>query len=236
VRLNINLATKPYLDVRRILLQWGGLVLLLAACTAGLIWKTATNFQQVRESNAKIAVLHREIATLDRQHLEAVALLNLPQNVPVITTSKFLNGLIARKSFSWTRVFMQLEQIMPPRLHVVSIEPELQPATNTVEMHLTVAGTSRDAAVELVKRLEQSPAFRDPRIVEERAIQPQEDGAPVSNVNDADTVQFHLMAVYVPVIGGAAEGAQAADKASQSGDAQGKPSRTRLAQAGGGVR
>ena len=85
----------------------------------------------------------------------------------MVETSKFLNGLIARKSFSWTRVFMQLEQIMPPKLHVVSISPELQPKTNTVEVHLTVAGTSREAAVELVKRLEQSPSFRDARITEE---------------------------------------------------------------------
>ena len=36
-----------------------------------------------------------------------------------------------------------------------------------MEVHLTVAGTSREAAVELVKRLEQSPSFRDARITEE---------------------------------------------------------------------
>ena len=90
---------------------------------------------------------------------------------PVVDDSKFLNGLIARKSFSWTRVFMQLEQIMPPKLHVVSISPALHPKTNTVEVHMTVAGTSRDAAVELVKRLEQSPSFRDARIEEESAAE-----------------------------------------------------------------
>ena len=188
MRLNINLATKPYLDVRRVLMQWGSLVLLLAVCTAGLAWKAVANWREASEVNAKINQLRSEIAELDREHQQALLLLQQPQNVPVLNTLKFLNGLIARKSFSWTRVFMQLEQIMPPRLHVVSISPELQ-ATNTVEVHLTVAGTSRDAAVELVKRLEQSPSFRDARIVEESSIQ---------GTGSPDTVQFHVVAVYVP--------------------------------------
>jgi len=189
LRLNINLASKPYQDVRRLLLQWGGLVLLLAVCTVALLWMAVSNWQESREVSAKIAGLNSEIAALDRQHEEALTLVRLPQNRPVEDNSKFLNGLIARKSFSWTRVFMQLEEIMPPRLHVVSIEPELYPKTYTVEVHMTVAGTSRDAALELVKRLEQSPSFRDARIVEENAM---------NQKTSADTVEFHLTAVYVP--------------------------------------
>ena len=200
MRLNINLATKPYLDVRRVLVQWGGLVLLLALCTAGLVWKAVSNWREASEVNSKIAILKTEIAGLDRQHQEALALLQLPQNVPVLNTSKFLNGLIARKSFSWTRVFMQLEQIMPPRLHVVSISPELKTATNTVEVRLAVAGTSRDAALELVKHLEQSSSFREARIVEESSIE---------GNSSADTVQFLVIAVYLPRTGATAEREQA---------------------------
>jgi len=189
VRLNINLATKPYQDVRRILLQWGGLVLLLAVCTVALVWTAVSTWRHARDVNVKIAALESEIAALDRQHAEALAVLHSPQNVSVVETSKFLNGLIARKSFSWTRVFMQLEQIMPPKLHVVSISPELNPKTNTVEVHLAVAGTSREAAVELVKRLEQSPSFQDARITEESELH--EKGS-------LDTVKFQVTALYIP--------------------------------------
>jgi type IV pilus assembly protein PilN len=204
VRLNINLATKPYQDVRRVLLQWGGLVLLLAVATVALLWMAVSSWRESRDVNAKIAVVNSEIAALDRQRAEALTLVKLPQNSSVMEDSKFLNGLIARKSFSWTRVFMQLEQIMPPKLHVVSISPELQTATNTVEVHLTVAGTSREAAVELVKRLEQSSSFRDARITEESAEQERD---------SADTVQFHVTAVYVPQATPAAQTQVAATKA-----------------------
>jgi type IV pilus assembly protein PilN len=207
VQLNINLATKPYQDVRRVLMQWGGLVLLLAVCTVALLWMAVSNWRESREVNAKIAGLNSEIAALDRQHEEAVALVRLPQNSPVVDDSKFLNGLIARKSFSWTRVFMQLEEIMPPKLHVVSISPELHPTTNTVEVHLTVAGTSREAAVELVMRLEQSPSFRDARIVEESVAKAKE---------STDTVQFHLTAIYVPQAPRVANSPVAATKVSET--------------------
>ncbi len=189
MRLNINLATKPYQDVRRILMQWGGLVLLLALATVALVWTAVSSWRESRDVNQKIAVVETEIGALDRAHADAVAVLRLPQNRSVVETSKFLNELIERKSFSWTRVFMQLEEIMPPSLHVVSISPELHTKTNTVEVHLTVAGTSREAAVELVKRLEQSPSFRDARIAEESAIQEKD---------STDTIKFQMTAVYVP--------------------------------------
>ena len=229
MRLNINLATKPYQDVRRVLRQWGGLVLLLALCTSWLLWTAYTNWQQSREVNAKIAVLNSEIAALDHQHAEALAMVQLPANLPVLDDSKFLNGLIARKAFSWTRVFMQLEQIMPDKLHVLSIQPSLSPKTDTVEVHMTVAGTSRDAAVELVKRLEQSPSFRNARIEEESAVKLQKE--------TTDTVQFHLTAVYVPQPVPAARTAdesskpvaKASGKAAESKVAAAKPSGSKAA-------
>ena len=190
MRLRINLATKPYQDVRRILMQWGGVVLLLALCTVFLVWMAVSTWRESRDVNAKIASLESDIAALDKQRAEALKVLRLPQNTSVVDTSKFLNGLIARKSFSWTRVFMQLEEIVPPKLHVVSISPELQPRTNTVEVHLTVAGTSREAAVELVKRLEESPSFREARIAEETEGRREKDSV--------DTVEFQLVALYIP--------------------------------------
>ena len=60
-----------------------------------------------------------------------------------------------------------------------------------MEVHLTVAGTSREAAVELVKRLEQSPSFRDARITEESAMRRKRIAT--------DTVKFQLTALYVPM-------------------------------------
>lgn len=191
MRLNINLATKPYLDVRRILLLWGGPVVLLAVATVALAGMAISTWRESRDVNAKISAVRADVAALDAQRNKALATLHQPQNSKVVDTAKFMNGLIARRSFSWTRAFMQLEEIMPAHLHVVSIAPELQPASNTVLVKLAVAGTSREAALELVKRLEQSPVFRDARISEEDEI---------SEKGTQDTVRFNLTANYVPPV------------------------------------
>lgn len=188
MRLNINLASRPYLDVRRILLRLGVPVLVLAICTAALLWAATVGWMHAREMDRKIAGVNSRIASLEHQQKQALGLLRLSKNHSTIETSRFLNGLIARKAFSWTRAFMQLEEILPHKLRVVSIAPHLQPATNTVQVTFSVAGSSRDAAVELVKRLEQSSSFRDSRIVEETAIQDR---------NSPDKVMFHLEAIYV---------------------------------------
>ena len=217
MRLNINLATKPYQDVRRILLQWGGLVLLLALATAALLWTAVGSWRESREVNQKIAVLRAEIAVLDHQQADAIALLERKDNSAVVEDSRFLNGLIARKSFSWTLAFMQLEKILPPRLHVVSITPVLQPATNTIEVQLTVGGTSREAAIELVKRLEQSPSFRNARIADESSV---------SGRDTSDTITFQLAATYIPQHGVAAPYAAAATEAPAPAPAAEKPDKS----------
>jgi type IV pilus assembly protein PilN len=190
VQLNINLASKPYLDVRSVLLRWGGWVLLLAVCTVAMVVLALSGWRQTRAVEAKVAQVQSEINALDAQRREAQQVLDAPGNNAVVERSKFFNGMIARKTFSWTRVFMQMEKIMPAHLHIASISPELHPADNSVTVHLTVAGTSRDAAVELVKRLEQSPAFREARIVEESEFHEKD---------SEDTVRFQLTATYVPI-------------------------------------
>ncbi len=86
---------------------------------------------------------------------------------------------------------------MPPRLHVVSIHPELGP-DNELEIKLIVAGDSRERALELVRKMEASQHFHDTYIEEENTSQ--------GNGSAGDTVQFHITALYVPEIGSATPG------------------------------
>ena len=93
--------------------------------------------------------------------------MNLPQNSSTTRDrSQFLNDLFQRKAFSWTKAFENLEQVMPPRLHVISIHPELSP-DNELEIKLIVAGDSREHALDLVSKMEASQHFHDTYIEEE---------------------------------------------------------------------
>ncbi len=194
MRLDINLATRPYRDVRQFLRTWGTGTVLLALLTAGLCWYTFHAWSKTRSARAEVAVVQNEIDTLNRQRESGIALLNQPQNRAVANQSAFLNGLIARRSFSWTLLFMELERIMPARLHVTSIAPSLN-KRNQIEIHMVVAGDAREQAVELVRRLEDSPSFQQPELRSETVAQ-NTPGAPI--LAGGDRVQFDISMLYVP--------------------------------------
>lgn len=188
MRLNVNLATRPYEDLRSFLVRWGTLTLLLALATAGLVYYSIHNWRASGDVNRKIARMYDEMAKLDKDRSAAVATLNQPENKAIAEQSKFLNNAIQRKALSWTRVFMDLERIMPNQLHVVSITPELN-SQNQLLLHLQVAGQSREKAIDLVRRMEESPTFRNAELLTE---------AMNKDSTKPDAVQFEITSVYVP--------------------------------------
>ncbi|MGA9504644.1 MAG: hypothetical protein WBV31_09420, partial [Terriglobales bacterium] len=113
-----------------------------------------------------IARLQQQITERDKERALDQAELDKAANRSTRIQSQFLNGLIQRKSFSWTRVFEDLERVMPPNLHVVSLRPELNDQ-NQMELDMKVAGDTRSAAVELVHRMEGSKHFQGAQLVEE---------------------------------------------------------------------
>src|SRR5512146_2329561 len=168
MRLNINLATQPYEDVRKFLAKWGLLTLVLAAATALVVFIAVRNWRDSRNINAQISDLQQKMDALDKDRATAIATLNEPENKTVADKSRFLNEAIQRKSVSWTRIFMDLERMMPNGLHVVSIKPEFAKKTNRVGLHLQVGGNSHDKALELVRRMEESATFKQATLVSEQ--------------------------------------------------------------------
>jgi hypothetical protein len=191
MRLNVNLATIPYKDVPRFLRRWGLVTLLLMLGTAALIWHTYSSWRDTREVNQKIAQMHTEIRQAQQERAAAIEMLQRSSNRDIVAQSNYINDLIVRKAFSWTRVFMTLEKIMPAHLHVNLIQPELSPTTHQLLLHMTVAGSSRDQAEELVRRLETSPQFRHAQLRSETMT---EDPKQID-----DKITFDISADYVPL-------------------------------------
>jgi type IV pilus assembly protein PilN len=166
MRLDINLATRPYEDAREFWVRWGlgvGLLGLLTVVLLGLAVRGWTNAGRDRHN---IAQLQDQIAERDHERATAQAFLDMSVNRSTRDQSQFLNGLIQRKAFSWTRVFEDLERVMPVNLHVVSLRPELNDQ-NQMQLDMKVAGDTRNAAVELVHRMEGSSHFQGAQLVSE---------------------------------------------------------------------
>jgi type IV pilus assembly protein PilN len=166
MRLNINLATRPYEDAREFWSRWGLGVGALGVVTLILIGLALQGWVKAGRDRQTIGHLEDQIADRDREVAAAHQLLDLPVNRSTRDQSQFLNGLIQRKAFSWTRVFEDLEKVMPNSLHVVALKPELDDQ-NQLELELKVAADSRAGAVDLVHRMEGSKHFQGAQLVEE---------------------------------------------------------------------
>lgn len=197
MRININLATERYETVRQYLQRMRTLVVLLAVVAALLVGYILYQRSHTRDIDAKITKAQQELSELSNEKAQAQALLNKPANRGIADQSEFLNELFARKSLSWTRIFSEMERIMPPDIHVVSIKPDYT-VNNELVVHMVVATGSRDRAVDLVKRMEKSSHFRGPQIVAETVTTNSSDqGAGPGNI------QFDIASVYVPQTGAA---------------------------------
>jgi hypothetical protein len=191
VRFDINLASRPFQDTRTLYFRWGAALSAVICVTVVLLSIGFMNWRQTREINKSMDQVEEQIKQLDQQKSADENLLNQPANRETRQRSQFLNGLIVRKSFSWTRAFTDLEKIMPTRVHLLKIEPELT-ADNQLRIKMTVAGNSRDKALDLVRKLETSNEFRHAAIERETT----KTGA--AAVNPEASVEFDISAVYAP--------------------------------------
>jgi type IV pilus assembly protein PilN len=166
MRLDINLATRPYEDAQQFWLRWGLGVGALAAFTLFLLLWTTNEWRHAGRDRQEIARLNAQIKERDDERAQAQAFLDQAANRSTRDQSQFLNGLIQRKAFSWTRVFEDLEQVMPSNLHVVSLRPELN-EQGQVELNMKVLGDTREAAVDLIHRMEGSKHFQSAQLVQE---------------------------------------------------------------------
>src|SRR5579859_3070906 len=170
MRLDINLASQPYEDSRQFWMRWGTAVGAVALLTLILLTLDITGWVNARRDRAAIAEKKAMIADRDRLRAEAERILNLPENRTTRDESQFLNQLIERKAFSWTRVLEDLEKVMPPHVHLTSISPQLD-EENQLELKMEVAGDSRDRALELPRRMEDSHRFAQTNIIGEAFLQ-----------------------------------------------------------------
>jgi type IV pilus assembly protein PilN len=187
MRLDINLASQPYEDARQFWLRWGTTLAMAAILTLALLAITITDWFSARRDHTQIAELRAEIAQRDRTRHQAEAFLNQPENRTTRDESQFLNELIARKSLSWTHVLEDLEKVMPARVHLISIHPELD-EDNQLTLKMVIGGDSRERAIDLVRRMEESKRFTKTYISTEH----------MASEGSGDTVQFDIKGVYLP--------------------------------------
>jgi hypothetical protein len=99
MRLDINLATRPYEDARRFWVQWGSILSAVGLLTLILVFMALSGLWSASNDRKTIRSYQKEIAERDSERAKAEVFLNLPENRSTRDRSQFLNELIRRKSF-----------------------------------------------------------------------------------------------------------------------------------------
>lgn len=162
MRVSINLATRPYVELDRLLKQLRIAIAALAVVALALgIWLYSQS-SKARQQQAELKALQAQEQKLQGERNANEARLRQPVNAATLSRNQFLNTLFQRKSFSWTAVLMDLEEVLPEGVQVSSIEPVPSP-TGEVTIRMRVLG-QREHTVQLVRNLEKSHRFIAPRL------------------------------------------------------------------------
>jgi len=198
MRITVNLATRPFVELRPFFLRLRLAMAALAVVAVALI--VATHLLQLRldRAQAQMDALVAQTRALQQEKQSNERRMRQPANAEVLDRAHFLNALFLRKSFSWTAVMMDLETVLPSGVQVTSIEPQIT-ADGQVVIRLRVSG-DRDRAVQLVRNLERSQRFLEPRLMAE-AVQAKQTGnaGPAAGPAAPGGVEFEILADYNPL-------------------------------------
>jgi type IV pilus assembly protein PilN len=206
MRIHVNLATRPFVALRPFFARLRLVMAALAVLAIAIGVLAHTWRKKLDASQRQMSQLQSETAHAQAEKAGNERRMRQPQNAAVLERSHFLNALFLRKSFSWTAVMMDLENVLPTGVQVTSIEPQTT-SEGDVIIHLRVSG-DRDRAIQLVRNLERSRRFLGPHINSESSQQKQ-DGSGPALTNQAGLagqpagVEFEILAGYNPLPAGA---------------------------------
>jgi Tfp pilus assembly protein PilN len=157
MKLHLNLSTaprenkRPFIAGAAVLGTIGALALVILSHAAYKSWRAN------RDIRVEIARLESDIRLNQQKQQALETYFQSPQAQQVLDRSSFLNSLIGQRSFPWTKIFMDLEQTLPPGVRVVTISPRLE--NGRAQVTLTVGASSDEARIRFLEALEKSKVF-----------------------------------------------------------------------------
>ena len=156
--ISINLASQPFRRDRPFQVAALAASAFLAALLAWQIAQGSVERSQRTELLAGQEQANRQLALLQAERNKLDAAFRKPENAEAIEYALFLNGLILRKSVSWTKIFSDLEQVVPHNVRLVNIRPQVN-LENQIQLDMTVAANEPLPVIDMLKRLEGSSLF-----------------------------------------------------------------------------
>jgi Tfp pilus assembly protein PilN len=162
----LNIATAPQVNNRPFIAGAvvAGVISLMAL--GALSHATYVSWQANRELRSETAALQARIRASESQQQDLAAFFKTQGAQQVLDRAAFLNSLIGQRSFPWTKIFMDLENTLPPGVRVVSISPKL--VDGRAEVSLVVGASNDENKIRFLHAIESSKVFSGVDVKDER--------------------------------------------------------------------
>jgi len=154
----INLASEPFRRDRPMIIASASVGVLLALLLAVLVWLAMAERDNAGQSRELIARSDGQLRTMATEQAKLEAVLRRPENAEVLDRNRFVNELLLRKAISWTRIFSDLEKVVPHNVRLISVRPQLT-INNELLLDMQVGAQSSEPVLRLLRELEASPLF-----------------------------------------------------------------------------
>jgi type IV pilus assembly protein PilN len=151
MRVQLNLASRPFVELGPLYLRLRILIILLAVIAVPLWLLLGSQRRKADEAHARLARVEQNIQAIQTQQAVFESQMREPKNAAILSQSQFLNQLFAWKAFSWTAVMMDLENVLPSGVQVLNLDPVIS-KDGKVTIRLRVSG-AHERAVDLIRNL-----------------------------------------------------------------------------------
>jgi type IV pilus assembly protein PilN len=194
MEITVNLAKRPFLDLRPILKWLRAGVRALTISTLALGLTTYFFHRKAENARSRVRAIEEKISSIRKERRAYQEMLRHGENIRIRREADSLNQIFDVKAFSWTLLMKDLEAVLPSDVQVTAIEPE-RAKDGTMTLHMHVLGP-RDKDIEFLKNLEMSNRFLSPRIAGESPDNNERPNQKQGPANSSKSTKLDLLAEY----------------------------------------
>lgn len=157
--LRTNLSTRPFYNVRAVRAVLGLIVLVVAAFTLFNAVQLIALSARQRTLSADAVRAENEAARLRTQAAAFRARIDPRELTSVSAEAKEANAIIDRRAFSWTTLFSQFEQALPPDVRITAVQPRRE-QNGTFAVNIGVQARRVEDVEAFIQALEASTPFK----------------------------------------------------------------------------
>ena len=165
--LRTNLSTRPFYNVRAVRAVLGLCALVVAAFTLFNVVQLVSLSARQRTLSADAVRAENEAARLRTQAAAFRARIDPRELASVSADAKEANAIIDRRAFSWTTLFSQFEQALPPDVRITAVQPRRE-QNGTFAVNIGIQARRVEDVEAFIEALEARTPFKQVLATEEQ--------------------------------------------------------------------